>query len=434
VSVKRLLLCVAAIALCASGCVWDQAGHDQTRGGWNNLEQTITPASGALVKAWAASVPGQPDEALVHDGTVYVRSGDTVSAFSLATGDNTWAHVSLPGRGTPVFQNGVIYVPVDATLSTPCSVYSLDAATGRIIDHLDLPTMLTEFGTTNSCVAGDALLTGGTLVVPWFAVQEGVAPHCGGFVAAGAGDSAIDLAHSSITWTAFTPSPDNERCFPGVFPVDVPFAGDSSFTRVGNFVVTTNGTHVIAYALSDCGNTGSGCVPAWNTDVGANVIGPAVATVGGTVTIATTTGNIAVLDAATGATKWTDAVGHTVAVPVAATSTSVFVGTTDALIAAFPVGGCGSSTCAPSWTAHTEGGGSAGARLSIGGDVVYLGDNFNYVSAFDANGCGGSTCSPLFFVAPQEPTGAPPTIADGHVIVGTVHGNIFAYTAPPSSP
>jgi hypothetical protein len=191
---------------------------------------------------------------------------------------------------------------------------------------------------------------------------------------------------------------------------------DGPFTRVGSLVVSTSDTTVFAYPLADCGNTGNGCRTAWSTDLGSTVSGPAVALPGNLIAVGTAAASVVVLDGTTGAIRYTDHVGAFITSPVAATNTTVFVAGFNGTLVAFPAGGCGSSSCTPSWTASVPG---AEWRPSIGGDVVYVGSIDGTVTALNANGCGASVCSSLWSAKPGDQILGPASIASGHIVVGS---------------
>jgi outer membrane protein assembly factor BamB len=96
-------------------------------------------------------------------------------------------------------------------------------------------------------------------------------------------------------------------------------------------------------------------------------------------------GNVAVLDAATGALQWTAVTGSTSAQSPALDATSFPVGTADGKVRAFPIAGCGGPTCVPTSTSS-----AAGAAISsqpvVAGGVVYVGTANGKLDAFDTAG------------------------------------------------
>ena len=136
------------------------------------------------------------------------------------------------------------------------------------------------------------------------------------------------------------------------------------------------------------------------------------------------TGNVAVLDAATGAVQWTAVTGSTLPQAPAIDATSFYVGTADGKVRAFPIAGCGGPTCAPTATSS-----AAGAAISsqpvVAGGVVYVGTANGKLVAF--NTAGASLYSTTVNAAASRVV----VIEDNASVYATTNnGTVAAYRLP----
>jgi hypothetical protein len=109
----------------------------------------------------------------------------------------------------------------------------------------------------------------------------------------------------------------------------------------------------------------------------------------------------------------------------------VYVGSDDGNLYAFNASGCGSSTCAPAWTAFTAtaGGGGVESSPAVANGVVYVGSVDHKLYAFTASGCGSSTCSPVWTGTTGDIVESSPAVANGVVYVGSYDHNLYAFNA-----
>jgi hypothetical protein len=126
-------------------------------------------------------------------------------------------------------------------------------------------------------------------------------------------------------------------------------------------------------------------------------------------------------------------VGAQLAFPLAATPTSIYAVTNDTLtqttVSALPAGGCGTTTCTPTWIAREAS--NTGSRLSIGGDVLYV-THGQQVSALAAAGCGVQVCHSLWTgqVGTTQLITSPAVIDNGEVLIGYKNGELAAFALP----
>ncbi len=162
----------------------------------------------------------------------------------------------------------------------------------------------------------------------------------------------------------------------------------------------------------------------WNTVTGGYT---GVAVTGGVVYAASNTLLFA-LDSKTGAVLWTGPVGtkKTVEVSPVVGSGMVFVTTDDADVLAFSAGGCGHSTCALRWIAHTLQKVWASPAVAYG--VLYLSTlyrDFNGGNLFALDAKTGR----FLWLAPTEDLYAAPVVANGLVYTINFYGTTYAFNA-----
>ena len=421
---------VVALALTTSGC-WLQAGHNSGRGANNDLESTITAANVAdLELAWTADVCSAAQEAVVSGGTTFVRCGFTteggVFAFATDTGALRWANApadnSLAGLATPAVVDNQLRVP---TFGRDCGVTSLSLATGEVVSTHSFGSGGNTSWFASECSPADALAIGNRLVVPWTwrGVVQVPLTQCrqGFFGYTATGFNVIDLGAGGPDGGSSVRQPFG--C--GISP-DLPTGYGDAATELGGEIVRPSGSDGLLTAYP--GDCGPGCAALWSFDATPATISPAVATSAGDLAVAATDGTVLVVDGSSHALEWTGVVGAPLAQPLAATGSTIFAVATDGTVAAFPVGGCGSASCAPTWTATLAS--PASVRASIGGDVLYVGSANGVVSALPAAGCGAAVCPPLWSAATgSEITGAP-VVSNGVVTVGSADGTVTSFALP----
>lgn len=407
-----------------TGC-WLQPGFDATRSNWNRSETALTAATvGDLVELWDVQVPTATQ---VHDpisdrGTIYVTagtnrsdSGKVITALDGRSGTPRWT-IDLVAEGLaypegftadPVwFDDELIVLYTRHYRSVPAwtRLAHVDPATGGIVADEDVP------GTGVPAVADD------TLAVPR---------------TTGAGTGQPGRAWISWKYEALL--------FSGTLD---PNDAGGGFAIAGDRILTSYGTRALGFspACPPPPPTDTGCAPDWSTELDATYPPSGVTALGldgvvyttyeviyqddGTRTIE---GTVHVLDAATGATRWTATVGAAIDRPAAVAGDTILVTTRDGRLLALPAEGCGAATCEPRWEA------SVGARPDApvaGGDVAYVADETGRISAFPVEGCGAPTCAPLVTVDTGSLVTGGPIVDDGRLVAGLQDGRVVAYGLP----
>ncbi len=176
-------------------------------------------------------------------------------------------------------------------------------------------------------------------------------------------------------------------------------------------------------------SSSSSCVSAFSWGPGITIV-PSVSPLpgGNEAVVVQPDGHVAVVDAHTGATHWTGTLGTSASLPPAVTDTTIFALADDGTLSAFPVGGCGASTCPATWTAQLPA--AATGRPNISGDVLYVGSADGTLTALPANGCGAAACSALFTATVPGAVAGSPVADGGALYVGSSTGTVTAYKLP----
>lgn len=425
------------LALVLAGC-WPQQGYGPGNTRFNDLESGLTRGNVAsLAEQWRTPIDSFVTEPIVSDGRIYVANrsyGDdgstldvlAVQAYDRATGELLWERSLLPADGSPVggdvatpaLEDGALWVPYWHDGLGPCDgrLARLDPATGQVLSSDATGTQLSAVvvaGSTVSYMEGTCG-TGSRLVVR-------------------------DQATRAIQWTYTFPRRG----------VVTPTIAD------GRLFVLTRGV-LYGFAADGCGATT--CNPVWTEDVGASLelirltAGPGgtLVTIGHS-SVPVSGYTVVVRDGATGDVRWETEPRYTGSLPGAITGVAVADGTiyvsgarntledgtcceNEAILDAYPVGGCGQAVCSPTWTAGL--GPTRPAREpTVAGGVVYVPLVSTYevapaLVAVDAQGCGAATCPevtrvPLVDGGPgfiSEVQSYVTSVADGGVFVGLLPG------------
>jgi outer membrane protein assembly factor BamB len=386
VSVKgpfvRGVAAVALLSLTASGC-WLQRGFDAGRGRFVSGTAPITGDNAdQLVELWRATGLGSTvGEPVVLGGDVYVTALTTrVSRISASTGAVVYTRAlpAPPGGNVDFRIRGLIHhdgelgVGWRVVLATAPGGFSssgglvrLAPATGELIE----PYVEDEFKLATIDVAEE----GGALVEQkeFLATAE----------AGGGSFGAVAWRGIVATSGVFTG--------PGL-PTTFAVAGDHLVWGLGGTALGWNGT--------TCSHPDPGgpvappfCFADWQTTLGTTLSGAAALGTDAAV-YGVDTNRIAVLDAATGAVRFTGTIPGSpaglVTAPAVAGDT-ILVGASDGRIAAFPAAGCGQADCAPLW--QTTIGTTMTGAPTVVGDVVFATTSLTLVT-LRLDGCGAATC------------------------------------------
>jgi outer membrane protein assembly factor BamB len=115
---------------------------------------------------------------------------------------------------------------------------------------------------------------------------------------------------------------------------------------------------------------------------------------------------------------------------------TVYIGSSDGVLWAYPASGCGQSLCTtPLWKSTSV------AQIidspTVSNGIVYVGSQTNFnsndgkLNAFSASGCGQSVCAPLWqgLAGPQSILESSPAVSNGVVFVGSFDGKLYAFNA-----
>lgn len=385
---------LAALALGAalSGC-WLQPGFDAGNTNANTGEATITAANVDLLdEQWSAEVGDAPVESLLALGSRVFTGGGVAgvpSVFGLqaATGAPLWTatpetdpSLPPPTASDPVHVDG--HLEVAWSLGAFGGRTTIDPATGQELSNTGGPGR----GGTHTLAVVDGETAAGVRA------QHQAFPG---------------QVLTAVDWRCDARSID---------PLGGP-TGGSTFAFVGDALAWSHGTRALGYR--DCDPGSATWATTWATELGGTPTG--VTAVGtGAVAYVDDTGTLSVLDAATGAIRWTTEVG-----PGASRATvaggRILVATPDARLVAYAA-----DTGSPVWQATLP---AAGGRPVVGGDVAAVAVGTD-VLAFPLDGCGAATCPALATLAVGSEVTGGPIVDGGRLLVGTADARVVAFGLP----
>ena len=401
-----------------TGC-WPAPGQGPDRASYNGIEVAITPATvDQLSTKWTASSDGGAiGDPIVSNAGVHFTAGETLYAVN-RNGARLWSKGS-PDPGLPfdigqAFADGsrLLVGSGFGNLGGHWTTEWVDAATGAT---LSTPANGLVDGVRGSKVLLDSYGFGSGTPV---AISIGI----------------VDLDDPSASWRSAidvvtqgeSPAPPMTlgavRAYqggPGLMPQP---AGDP---------IRANGVRAypVAGPGTNCPGTTFVVCPMWSTPVnGATATSPVLAGDESTVYVGTSAGTVYALDAATGAVRWTAAVGAAVNDSPALANGKLYVPTGDGDLVVLAADGCGAATCSPLWTGAT--GSSLGVQPAVAGGVVFTGSADGTVTAFDAAGCGAATCSSLWDAGTGSAVTGAPAVSAGRLYVGTTDGFLYAFGLP----
>jgi outer membrane protein assembly factor BamB len=344
---------VALIALSTSGC-WLQTGAGPGHQSFVS-EVTLTSSNEAtLHQVWSKNVGAFPLSApIVNGGRLFVSGSTFVTALNAATGVQAWQTDTTFATYSPSLGELAVYqnrVQVPYSIYSFGGSYSFDPATGTYTDS----------GTQQTFPYNAPVVAGGTLVTDIGAANQGGAL------------SAVQYGNQ-VGFINFWSNIGAAR------PATVPMVR-------GNQVFVGSETSVLAFPTDSCTPAAipTDCAPSWTTDVGSTAGMPASLSPT-QLAVPLANGDVAVLDAATGAVQWTAHTGSTAAQSPAIDAANIYVGTSDGKVRTFPVAGCGSATCSAT-TTSTAAGAAITSQPVVAGGVVYVGTGNGKVVAFDTSG------------------------------------------------
>lgn len=408
--VRHTLL--AGLIVLAAGCAWPMAGQSPDRSGWARDDTTITSANaGNLAAGWVGTVTSAPAEVVGDRDLSVARNGTDLTGLDTVTGAVRWSRY-LPGAGTPGVRSDFLYLPAS---DRQCSIVQADRGTGLTVGRLDLG--VTPPGPTwaSTCTAGDVLIDGDTIILPWSQRLTKAGP-CGENVIVASGLTAYspDL---SVLW--FDSSSVAVCNAPPIPPHNLPHV-----TKVGDRYVAASAAETgKIYDPSGCVDY-SVCRPVANALATSGTWVPE----GGSWTSRNGT-QLVNVDGGTQAVRWrsTDPSGNasrTVTADPALDTDHVFApsGTSgsDANLAVSAVAGCGSSSCAPAWKVALPA--VATVRPSIAGAVVLVATSDGHLVLASRTGCGAASCPVLRTLNLAGTPTASPTVVNGRILVPTTSG------------
>jgi outer membrane protein assembly factor BamB len=404
-----------------SGC-WTQVGFGSAHRRYNDVESGLVRSNVAsLTQTWSVPVPGEVSEPIVSAGRVYVtraQSSPTATvgarALDVATGATVWDRPvvdELPFRsmlGVPsVLSNGEVWMGYTATRHpgpspSDCEAgsFRLGAADGAVL------------GSSADYTVSPAVTAGGIVVQTERWWSSTALQPCGS-----SKETQLvvrDATTLAELWRTTVPGPSISHVLPAP-------------TVANDRIIVASGSTLTAYPLG-CG--GSDCPWLWTKTFPQEIQTWTFADGGQNRIFVTMLHEVAVLNVV-GTTLWR-AQANAINGGIAVTADHLFVsaGTeTEFALLVFPAGGCGSPTCAPTWS------GSLGEGLTsapvVAGGVAYVGIG-DTLLAFDAAGCGASSCPPLLTRTVPTPARYL-SVAQGRLFVAGP-GGLTAYAPSAPSP
>lgn len=172
------------------------------------------------------------------------------------------------------------------------------------------------------------------------------------------------------------------------------------------------------------------CAAQWSAET-AGTLGPPTA-VGTKMYVGSSNGDVYAFPAggcgaSTCAPSWTGTTGGAITTSVAVSSTTVYVASSNGVLSAFPVGGCGAASCPPTWTATVGGTPSA---PTVAGAWVYVTSSSGQLLAYPVGGCGAATCLSSWQGLLRSPSDTAPAVGNGLIFVTDAHHDLYAFRQP----
>ena len=101
----------------------------------------------------------------------------------------------------------------------------------------------------------------------------------------------------------------------------------------------------------------------------------------------------------------------------------------DGKLNAFNASGCGQPVCAPLWQGLAGPESILESSPAVANGTVFVGARDGKLYAFNANGCGQPTCQPLWTGATGSTIESSPTVSNGVAYIGSDDGKLYAFNA-----
>jgi outer membrane protein assembly factor BamB len=417
---------VAVLSVTLAGCWW-QPGYGPLRQGSNPIEDGLTVADVAsLEEAWTATVDDGP-----------VRGEPVASAQGLLhVGDDRAAYGIRPADGTRAWRAAVVPsdLPADATtrgltsdgttvhvawggVPDSGSIAELDAATGTEAGP--------GIGPSGTIGHVEPIVRDGTLVAAYSGYVERTLAVTGHLVSSSDGEWNV---MATIQVSPLLPAPTSPAITSDRF-----YAGVQDF--LPDYWGVPGGRPILGgWDLEPCGVTGP-CAPNVWTQLDGAPTTPVASSDEATVFVATDAGTVYAVEAATGAVRWTSALGSPITHRPALTPDALYVVTGAGELVTLDPAGCGEPACDPvaSTTLH----GAPAAAPAVAAGVVYAASAGGAIEAFaadqldsDSNRDGHSP-EPLWSTSVGAEITGGPIVTGGRLLVGTDDGRLVAFEPAP---
>lgn len=448
--VLRVMVVVGALSALLGGCFWPTPGQNPDRTAHNPFETAISPSNvGQLTQAWSwnAGTNHRVHGPVTSTAGIHVvdDSSCTLATVDADTGALSGEPVYLPSPnpdpsiacgissfGDPYVADGRVWVGRESVLlrnpPSPFAFYEMDTRGVSLEDGSieTLPDMwvdnLRGDGAVVTGPRGRVVTSGPPPIFQYQVAYDMAVGQLGGTV-------------TTLNLRADSPSAVVKQATQGTSAI-YEAGGGLLATQPGD---TTAGHGVRAYPLTpaepSCGppNALQQC-PLWATPLdGTSAWRPVLGDQGATLYVGTDAGTVYALDAATGAVRWSAAVGSAVTSSPALAEGSLYVPTASGDLVVLDADGCGASTCAPVWSGAT--GSAIDRQPAVAGGVVFTASADGTLHGFDAGGCGSGTCPDLWSAATGAQLSGGPIVSGGQLYVtfdgenGT-QGGLLAYGLP----
>jgi outer membrane protein assembly factor BamB len=430
---------VAVLVVTLAGCWW-QPGYGPLRQGSNPIEDELTQANVAsLQKAWTATVDDGPvrgEPVASTPGLLHV--GDDRAAYGIRPVDGTRAWRAevvppdLPAGATTrgLTSDGTTVHVAWGGVPDNGTIAELDAATGAEAGPGTGPT-----GTIGHV---EPIVRDGTLVAAYSGHVEVTLAITGLLV------SRPDRDWPESGWNVMATIQVSPLLPPPTSPA---ITSDRFYAGVQDFLPDywgiPGGRPILGgWDLEPCGYVDP-CTPnVWVPLDGAPTT-PVVSNDEATVFVATDAGTVYAVDAASGAVRWTAALGSPITHRPALTPDALYVVTGAGRLVTLDPAGCGGPTCEP--VASTRLRGAPAAAPAVAGGVVYAASAGGKIEAFAAEPAaeraGDQAAQPaadqlgrherLWSTSVRSEVTGGPIVTGGRLIVGTDDGRLVAFQPDP---